>query len=95
MGANITPIAKIKPVNHPETIVYIQGRIEKHAPLIGEQAYQIADSTGKIWVVINQNSGQNQNNLQLGQEVVIKGKVKYKGITLHQQEYGEVYLEEE
>jgi len=95
MGANITPIAKIKPVNQPESIVYIQGRIEKHAPLIRQQAYQIADSTGKIWVVLNQNSGQNQNNLQLGQEVVIKGKVKYKSITLHQQEYGEVYLEEE
>ncbi|QNP30249.1 hypothetical protein [Cylindrospermopsis curvispora] len=89
LGTNITPIAKIKPMGQPETTVYIQGKIEKHAPLIGQQAYQIADSTGKIWVVIN------QNKLQLGQEVVLRGKIKYKSINLHQQEYGEVYLEEE
>ena len=55
LGTNITPIAKIKPMGQPETTVYIQGKIEKHAPLIGQQAYQIADSTGRIWVVINQN----------------------------------------
>ena len=89
LGTNITPIAKIKPMDLPETTVYIQGKIEKHAPLIGQQAYQIADSTGRIWVVIN------QNKLQLGQEVVIGGKIKHKSIKLNEQDYGEVYLEEE
>jgi hypothetical protein len=92
IGANVTQIRNIKPVEHKETketTVYIQGKVEKHAPLVKQQAYQIADATGKIWVVTN------QSNLKVGQEVVLKGKVKYKSIPLAGQEYGEVYLEEE
>lgn len=89
MGANVTPIRKIKPAQDHQTTVYIQGKIEKNAPLLSQQAYQIADATGQIWVVTN------QNNLKVGQEVVLKGKVKYKSIPLGGQEFGEVYLEEE
>ncbi|MBD2296143.1 hypothetical protein H6G06_22350 [Anabaena sphaerica FACHB-251] len=88
IGANVTPIREIKPAQDNQASVYIQGKIEKHAPFIKQQAYQIADSTGKIWVVTN------QSNLQVGQDVVLKGKVRYKSIPLAGQEYGEVYLEE-
>jgi hypothetical protein len=89
LGANVTPIQAIKPAQDNQVTVYIQGKVEKKAPLVKEQAYQIADSTGKIWVVTN------QSNLQVGQDVVLKGKVKYKSILLAGQEYGETYLEEE
>lgn len=89
IGANVTKIQNIKPVENKETTVYIQGKVEKHAPFVKQQAYQIADATGKIWVVTN------QSDLKVGQEVVLKGKVKYKSIPLAGQEYGEVYLEEE
>lgn len=89
IGANVTPIREIKPVQDNKTTVYIQGKVEKQAPLVKQQAYQIADSTGKIWVVTN------QTNLQVGQDAVFKGKIKYKSIPLAGQEYGEVYLEEE
>ncbi|MBC5796028.1 hypothetical protein H5968_12930 [Sphaerospermopsis sp. LEGE 00249] len=89
IGANVTPIQEIKPAQDNQATVYIQGKIEKYAPLLKQQAYQIADATGKIWVVTN------QSNLKVGQEVVLKGKVKYKSIPLGGQEFGEVYLEEE
>lgn len=89
MGANVTPIREIKPVQDDQPTVYIQGKIKKYAPLLKQQAYQIADATGQIWVVTN------QNNLKVGQEVVLKGKVKYKSIPLGGQEFGEVYLEEQ
>ena len=89
IGANVTPIQEIKPAQDNQATVYIQGKIEKHAPLLKQQAYQIADASGKIWVVTN------QSNLKVGQEVVLKGKVRYKSIPLAGQEFGEVYLEEE
>jgi uncharacterized protein YdeI (BOF family) len=89
IGANVTPIKEITPAQDNQATVYIQGKIEQHAPFIKQQAYQIADSTGKIWVVTN------QSNLKVGQDVVLKGKVKYKSIPLAGQEFGEVYLEEQ
>jgi hypothetical protein len=88
-GTNVTPIREIKPKQNNQAIVYIQGKVEKQAPLMKQQAYQINDSTGKIWVVTN------QTGLEEGAQVVIKGKVRYQSIPLAGKELGEVYLEEE
>ncbi|QFS44613.1 hypothetical protein GXM_02088 [Nostoc sphaeroides CCNUC1] len=89
IGTNVTPIRQIKPKQDNKATVYIQGKVEKKAPLIKQWAYQISDSTGKIWVVTN------QKNLEEGAQVVIKGKVRYRSIPLAGKELGEVYLEEE
>ncbi|MHC5672142.1 hypothetical protein [Nostoc sp.] len=89
IGTNVTPIREIKPKLDNQAIVYIQGQVEKQAPLMKQWAYQINDSTGKIWVVTN------QKNLAEGAQVVIKGKVRYRSIPLAGKELGEVYLEEE
>ncbi|MEH1833824.1 MAG: hypothetical protein V7L29_17570 [Nostoc sp.] len=89
IGTNVTPIREIKPKQDNQAIVYIQGQVEKQAPLMKQWAYQINDSTGKIWVVTN------QKNLAKGAQVVIKGKVRYRSIPLAGKELGEVYLEEE
>jgi hypothetical protein len=89
LGANVTPIREIKPRPDNQTTVYIQGRVSQEAPLIKQRVYQIDDTTGKIWVVTN------QTNIQQGQQVVFKGKVRYRSIPLAGKEFGEVYLEEE
>ncbi len=89
IGTNVTPIGEIKPKQDNQAIVYIQGQVEKQAPMMKQWAYQISDSTGKIWVVTN------QKNLGEGAQVVIKGKVRYQSIPLAGKELGEVYLEEE
>lgn len=86
---NVTSIQEIKLEKEQKNTVYIQGKVEKHAPLIGKQGYQVADATGKIWVITN------KSDLKVGQDVVLKGKVKYKNIPLGGQEYGEIYLEED
>ncbi|WP_238361170.1 hypothetical protein [Iningainema tapete] len=86
IGVNITPIRELKPQQNSNTI-YIQGKVEKLVPLVQRQAYQINDSTGKIWVVSNQ-------NLKEGDHVVVKGKIRYQSIPLAGKEYGEMYLEE-
>ncbi|MEH2264649.1 hypothetical protein [Nostoc sp.] len=89
IGTNVTPIREIKPEQDNQATVYIQGQVENQAPLMKQWAYQINDSTGKIWVVTN------QKNLGKGAQVVIKGKVRYRSIPLGGKELGEVYLEEE
>ncbi|ODG99303.1 hypothetical protein A4S05_00375 [Nostoc sp. KVJ20] len=89
IGTNVTPIGEIKPKQDNQAIVYIQGQVEKQAPMMKQWAYQISDSTGKIWVVTN------QKNLGEGAQVVIKGKVRYQSIPLAGKELGEVYLEED
>jgi hypothetical protein len=87
IGANVTQIKKITQKKQ-DTTVYIQGKVEKTAPLIKKKAYQINDSTGKIWVITN------QGNFQVGEQVVLKGNVQYKSVPLAGKEYGEIYLEE-
>ncbi|WGV28699.1 hypothetical protein QI031_03410 [Halotia branconii CENA392] len=90
-GSNVTPIRQIKPQQGKQTTttVYVEGKVEKRVPLVKQWAYQINDSTDKIWVVTN------QSNLEEGARVVIKGKVHYKSIPLAGKEFGEVYIEEE
>jgi hypothetical protein len=89
IGSNVTPIREIKPEQNNQATVYIQGKVERQVPLVKQWAYQIDDSTGKIWVVTH------QKNLPQGKQVVIKGKVKYKSIPIANQELGEVYVEED
>ncbi|WP_341528924.1 hypothetical protein WKK05_06255 [Nostoc sp. UHCC 0302] len=89
IGSNVTPIREIKPKQNNQTVVYIQGKVEKQAPLVKRWAYQINDSTGKIWVITN------QSGLKEGSQMVVKGKIRYQSIPLAGKEFGEVYLEEE
>ena len=89
IGSNVTPIREIKPEQNDRATVYIQGKVERQVPFLKRWAYQIDDSTGKIWVVTS------QNKLAKGEQVVIKGKVKYQSIPLAGKELGEVYLEED
>jgi hypothetical protein len=88
-GSNVTPIKEIQTKPGNKATVYIQGKVEQQVPLMKQWAYQISDSTGKIWVITN------QNNLQKGTQVVLKGKVRYKRILIAGQDFGEVYITEE
>ncbi|MBW4670650.1 MAG: hypothetical protein KME60_25325 [Cyanomargarita calcarea GSE-NOS-MK-12-04C] len=89
LGANITPIQGLKPEQN-NTTVYIQGKVEKIVPLLSKQrVYQINDSTGKIWVLTN------QTGLEVGEQAVIKGQLRYQTIPLAGKDFGEVYLEEQ
>ncbi|GAA6619698.1 hypothetical protein [Scytonema sp. NUACC26] len=89
IGANITPIQEIKPQKEDDATVYIQGKVEKRVALLKRMAYQIDDSTGKVWVITN------QTGIKEGDKVVFKGKIRYQSIPIAGKEYGEVYLEEE
>lgn len=71
--------------------VYLRGKVERHAPLLGAGAYQLQDDTGSIWVFTTQPLP------SLNQDLLIKGKVEYKSILLKDmkgKDIGEVYLKE-
>ncbi|MEM7553569.1 MAG: hypothetical protein AAF378_05630 [Cyanobacteria bacterium P01_A01_bin.84] len=89
IGANITPIEQLNPKQKNQS-VYVQGKVEKVVPLLeGKLLYKINDSSDTIWVAAN------QNGFKVGQQVVIKGKIRYKDIPLAGKNFGDVYLEEE
>ncbi len=86
--ANVTPIRELRSQPDSNTTVYIQGKVEKIAPLLKRRAYLVRDETGKIWAITN------QTNLRVGDQVVIKGQIRYRSIPIANREYGEVYIEE-
>lgn len=90
IGVNITPIRRLQlqPPQDHNTTVYIKGKVEKQVSLLQQQAYQISDSTGKIWVLTRQSGG-----FQKGDQVVIQGQIRYKSIPIGGKDYGEVYLD--
>jgi hypothetical protein len=90
IGVNITPIRRLQrqPQQDHKTTVYIKGKVEKQVPLLQQRAYQISDSTGKIWVLTRQNGDFNK-----GDEIVIQGQIRYKTIPIGGRDYGEVYLD--
>jgi len=91
LDSNVTNIGDIQQKRQVDGEVYLRGKVENRAPFVGNAAYQIQDGTGKIWILTNQALP------QLGDEVLLKGEVRYKSITLKGlagQDLGEVYVEE-
>ena len=89
MGGNPTKISDIPQNTNVETIVYLQGQVTNRAPLLGSGAYQLKDATGTIWVFTNQTLP------DIGDEVLIKGKLQFQSIPIGVQELGEVYVQQE
>ena len=68
--------------------VYLQGKVVHIAPFLDNSAYQLEDSTGKIWVVTTENPP------QLGKQIEVKGKIKYQSLPFAEQELGDFYVVE-
>ncbi|WP_019486899.1 MULTISPECIES: hypothetical protein [Kamptonema] len=88
---NANSIADIQQKPELEAKVYLKGKVESRAPFLGTGAYQLQDNTGRIWVLTKQAVP------QIGEQMVIRGLVRYKGITFKElagKDLGEVYIEE-
>jgi hypothetical protein len=68
--------------------VYLTGKVVHLAPLIDNAAYQIEDTTGKIWVITSQSPP------QIGQAISIKGKIAYQSLAFAEQDFGDFYIVE-
>ena len=91
LGFNVASISDVQEKRQVDSEVYLRGKVENRAPFVGNAAYQLQDGTGTIWVLTNQALP------QLGDEVLLKGEVRYKSITLKElagKDLGEVYVEE-
>lgn len=66
--------------------VYITGKVAHLAPFIDNAAYQIEDSTGRIWVVTQKKAP------ALGQIITIEGKIEYQSLPFAERELGDFYL---
>lgn len=89
IGENPTKISDIPQNPNAEAIVYLQGQVTNRAPLLGSGAYKLKDATGTIWVIANQTIP------NVGDVVLIKGKLQFQSIPIGGQELGEVYVQEE
>jgi len=88
-GTNVTDIADINRNLDTNYTVYLQGKVAHRVPLLESQMYQLQDASGRIWVLTD------QKDLQLNDEVMIKGNVRYQSIPLAGKDFGEVYVQEQ
>ncbi len=91
LGFNVAKIGDVQQKRQVDTEVYLQGKVENRAPFVGNAAYQLQDTTGSIWILTKQALP------QLGDELLLKGKVRYQSIKLKDlagKDLGEVYVEE-
>ena len=90
LNLNVTPVENLEK-RKAEAKVYVKGIVESHAPFIDAGAYQLQDNTGNVWVFTTESLP------ELGQEMLVRGKVSYESITLKElqgQDVGGVYLRE-
>lgn len=85
-------VSRVENLQNPASAgrtVYLRGQVGDRVPLLTGEVYQLQDETGTIWVVSN------DTMLQQGEEVLIRGTVRYENIPLAGQEFGEAYIEEQ
>jgi uncharacterized protein YdeI (BOF family) len=94
-SASVTPILaaptialKDLPAAAQNTTVYIKGTVGDRAPLLGGSAYELQDATGKVWVITKAPAP------ATGQELTLKGTLRYKSIPLNGKEHGGIYVEQ-
>jgi hypothetical protein len=80
------PAAQNSPQN---PTVYLKGIVGDRVPLLGGNVYELQDSTGKVWVLTKTQPPEK------GQELTLKGVLRYKSIPLNGKEQGAVYLEQQ
>jgi hypothetical protein len=81
-----TQISSLKTPKSIDSNVYLQGKVSDRSPFLEGGAYQLEDSTGKIWITTATKLP------SLGAEVAIEGKVRYQSIPIENREWGELYV---
>ena len=90
-GPSFGEVIKISAIQRQniDAVVNLSGRVTTRAPLLGQQAYEIQDDTGEIWVLTTADAP------ALGMAVQVRGKVRYASILLAGKEQGSVYIEQQ
>ena len=83
----LTTVLELQENRPIDTTVYLKGKVISRVPLLGEQVYQLQDTTGMIWVLTKAAIPSR------GDEVLIKGQLRYQKILLNGKDQGALYLE--
>jgi hypothetical protein len=84
-----TQISSLEIPKNIDSNVYLKGKVSDRSPFLEGGAYQLDDSTGKIWITTT-------NKLpSLETEVAIEGTVRYQSIPIENREWGELYMIQE
>lgn len=83
-----TQIGNLKSSGHLDSTVRLQGKVISQVPFLNGGAYQLEDSSGKIWVTTTTKLP------AVGKEIAIEGKVRFQSISIDNQEWGELYVVE-
>lgn len=86
---NPTPIGTIQSSRKPDSTVHLRGKVGNRAPLLGGTAYELRDATGTIWILTQGTAP------KPGDEVAIKGILRYQSIQLNGREQGTLYIEQQ
>lgn len=89
LKSDIVQIRNLAPAQNQNATVRLQGRITDIVPLVDWQVYQLEDATGKIWVLTN------QKNIQLKDQVIVQGILRFHSIPVAGQDFGEAYVEQQ
>lgn len=89
LAIDTSTIATITQAPKVNAIVQIKGRVSHRAPLLGKVGYELQDPTGNIWVITTASSP------NIGDEVVLKGRLLYRSILLNGKEQGSLYIEQQ
>jgi hypothetical protein len=84
-----TQISSLEIPKNIDSNVYLKGKVSDRSPFLEGGAYQLDDSTGKIWIITT-------NKLpSLETEIAIEGTVRYQSIPIENREWGELYMIQE
>ncbi|MGB7439753.1 MAG: hypothetical protein WA919_01680 [Coleofasciculaceae cyanobacterium] len=84
----VTKISDIQNSKEADSQVYLVGQVTNKAPLLTAGAYEIQDTSGKIWVITDKPLP------HVGEQVLLKGQLQFQSIPVGGQELGEIYVQE-
>ncbi|MGI0485648.1 hypothetical protein ACN4EK_09450 [Pantanalinema rosaneae CENA516] len=87
--ANTVSIRELSRPTQASPTVYLKGTVKNRAPLLDGTVYELTDDTGSIWVLAKTAIP------DAGEEVTIKGVLRYQTIQWEQREQNELYIEQQ
>ncbi|MDX2240208.1 MAG: hypothetical protein NW224_05950 [Leptolyngbyaceae cyanobacterium bins.302] len=84
-----TAIANLQDSAAKNSSFHVKGTVGAIVPLLEGTVYELQDASGKIWILTQQPAP------KTGEDVVVKGTVRYKPISINGKEQGSIYLEQE
>ncbi len=88
IGVDVTPLGTLSQEQLGNEVT-VEGVVGDRAPLLDGGAYLLQDESGEIWVISEEEVP------EAGQSLRVQGTLEQREIVINQQDYGELYLQEQ